>query len=201
MARRTTEQREDAEIMHAQVHEAGLRVRVVADAEGFPVIPGRLGRVEHMGVEPNGARRLRAYTSRRLIPARLRALPGLHPEQIGDAEARFWFPADDPDMLRALCAVLDGCPGPPGAAPPLLSLACAHDDLSAPGRAPGPRCPTPACRAQRLPCERFSAQSAVRPWGHEHAGNASHNGRAQPGVERSPGVSASGRARRARSRT
>ena len=82
---------------HAQfsaiiVPALGPRTRVVADVEGWPLVPGRLGRLEWRGVEAGegparGTRRVYAYTPRRRMIARLLAVPGVHRWQTGDDEA------------------------------------------------------------------------------------------------------------------
>jgi hypothetical protein len=60
-----------------------FRYRVTRDAEGWPVIPGKLGRLEwHDGTD------LAVYTDRPRVFARLWALPGVRRWQVGDQEAR-----------------------------------------------------------------------------------------------------------------
>lgn len=63
-----------------------FRYRVTADAEGWPVIPARLGQIEHYD-----GTSLAVYTDRRRMIPRFRALPGLRPWQVGDEEARLLF--------------------------------------------------------------------------------------------------------------
>lgn len=65
------------------------RFRVLADAEGFPIIPGRRGRVEWFHVEGT---HLAAYTTGRLTRGRLLGVPGIIRHQVGDAELRVLFP-------------------------------------------------------------------------------------------------------------
>ena len=75
-----------------------FRYRVVRDAEGRPVIPGRLGQIE-----PHDGRWLAVYTDHPRLFARLWAIPGVRRWQVGDQEARALVPADrfpevvDPD--------------------------------------------------------------------------------------------------------
>jgi hypothetical protein len=103
----TQEQRAYRAILQAEIRATGRRYRLTADADGFPMIPGRNGQVEYLGDEHDtGARRLRVYTPRPRLIARLRALPGLHAQQVGDTEARFWFPAGAPETLTAVCDVI-----------------------------------------------------------------------------------------------
>jgi hypothetical protein len=66
------------------------KYRVDRDAEGFPVIPGRLGRIEWH--DPEG-RELAIYTDRPRLFARLLAIPGVRRHQTGDQEFRALFPA------------------------------------------------------------------------------------------------------------
>lgn len=83
------------------------RFKVTADAEGWPLVPGRYGRLEWRGAESaTGQHRLYAYTDRPRMIARLRALAGLHPQQIGDTEAVFRLREDDAAALRAVADLL-----------------------------------------------------------------------------------------------
>ena len=66
------------------------RLRVVADAEGFPVIRGRLGDIEWHHADETY---LAAYTAGRLDRrGRLLSLPGIIRLQVGDTECRILFP-------------------------------------------------------------------------------------------------------------
>jgi hypothetical protein len=78
-SRRTLEQLDAA----CELTAAAPGYRVKVDPEGWPYIPGRYGRIEHLG-----AGQLAAYTDRRLIRSRLLALPGVTAHQIGDEELR-----------------------------------------------------------------------------------------------------------------
>jgi hypothetical protein len=65
---------------------APYRFRVFRDTEGWPVMPGKLGRLEwHDG------RALAVYTDRPRLFARLWALPGVRRWQVGDQEVRGLF--------------------------------------------------------------------------------------------------------------
>src|SRR5262245_12221970 len=65
------------------------RFRVKPDAEGWPVIPGKLGRLEwHDGML------LAVYSDRPRLFARLWALPGVRRWQVGDQEVRGLVPLD-----------------------------------------------------------------------------------------------------------
>jgi hypothetical protein len=65
------------------------RLRVVMDAEGFSVIPGRYGQVEWFdGVD------LAVYSDRPRLFTRLWAIPGVRRHQTGDTEMRAVFPPE-----------------------------------------------------------------------------------------------------------
>lgn len=81
-----------------------FRYRVVADHEGFPIIPCRHGQIEWTG---ESGETLAAYTDGRLMRGRLLALPWIDPlpRQVGDSEVRVYFPAERlPDMAALLKA-------------------------------------------------------------------------------------------------
>lgn len=64
-----------------------LRLRVVRDSEGWPLIPGKLGRLEwHDGQV------LAVYTQRPRLFTRLWAIPGVRRWQVGGQEVRGLFP-------------------------------------------------------------------------------------------------------------
>ena len=72
-----------------ELSAAAQGYRVIADAEGWPISPGKYGRLEHLGAaprEPGG--QLAAFTDRRLIRSRLLALDGVTRHQGGDDELR-----------------------------------------------------------------------------------------------------------------
>ena len=77
------------------------RFRVQADAEGFPVIPGRHGQIEWYcdGVNCSscllpGQFALAVYTDRARLFTKLWAIPGVKRHQTGDTEMRAVFPAE-----------------------------------------------------------------------------------------------------------
>ena len=74
------------------------RFRVQADAEGFPMIPGRYGQIEWTG-GPN----LAVYTNRPRFFQKLWAIPGVSRHQTGDHEMRAIFP---PEALEQVAAVI-----------------------------------------------------------------------------------------------
>jgi hypothetical protein len=65
------------------------RFKVERDREGWPIIPGRLGRIEWH--DPEG-RELAVYTDRPRLFARLLSVPGVRRHQAGDQELRALFP-------------------------------------------------------------------------------------------------------------
>jgi hypothetical protein len=75
-----------------------LRLRVITDAEGYPAIPGRYGRVEWF----NG-RDLAIYCDHPRLFAKLWAIPGVNRNQTGDHEMRATFP---PEALEQVAAVI-----------------------------------------------------------------------------------------------
>jgi len=73
------------------------RFRVIRDVEGYPIIPGKLGRLEyHDGAE------LAVYSDRPRVFARLWALPGVRPWQVGDQEVRGLLPGEALPTVAAL---------------------------------------------------------------------------------------------------
>ena len=73
------------------------RFRVVADAAGFPTIPGRYGQIEWTG-GPN----LAVYTNRPRFFQKLWAIPGVSRYQTGDHEMRAIFPPEALEQVAAL---------------------------------------------------------------------------------------------------
>ena len=75
--------------------------RIQADAEGFPIIPGRYGQIEWYcdGVNCSscllpGQFALAVYTDRARLFTKLWAIPGVKRHQTGDTEMRAVFPAE-----------------------------------------------------------------------------------------------------------
>jgi hypothetical protein len=86
------------------------RLRVVADPEGFPVIPGRYGQIEWYcdGVQCwscalPGQLALAVYTDRPRLFERLWAIPGVKRHQGGASEMRAVFP---PEALAQVAAAI-----------------------------------------------------------------------------------------------
>jgi hypothetical protein len=84
----------------------GARARLKLDAEGWPMVPGKYGRIEWRGPEPDGTARVFAYTDRPKMIAKLRAVPRAHPAQIGDQEAVFSVAATDVTAIKAFAGLL-----------------------------------------------------------------------------------------------
>ena len=91
----------------------GDRVRLIPDHEGYPIVPGKMGRIEYSGTRTGldraGTRsdeRLHVFTARRRIVPKLLAVPGLHRQQVGDDEARLWFAPGDTAALEAVAAII-----------------------------------------------------------------------------------------------
>jgi hypothetical protein len=81
---------------------AGGKYRVDRDTEGFPVIPGKLGRIEWH--DPGGSE-LAVYTDRPRLFARLLAIRGVRRHQTGDQELRALF---DAAVLQQVAQVIQG---------------------------------------------------------------------------------------------
>ena len=83
-----------------QLHDLArpLRLCVITDAEGYPAIPGRYGRIEWF----NG-RDLAVYCDRPRLFAKIWAIPGVRRHQTGDLEMRATFP---PEALEQVTAVV-----------------------------------------------------------------------------------------------
>jgi hypothetical protein len=75
-----------------------LRLRVITDAEGYPAIPGRYGRVEWF----NG-RELAVYCDHPRFFTKIWAIPGVRRHQTGDLEMRAIFP---PEALEQVAGVI-----------------------------------------------------------------------------------------------
>ena|SRR3989442_13659281 len=74
------------------------RLRVQADAEGFPVIPGRYGQIEWFDGQD-----LAVYSNRPRLFEKVWAIPGVKRHQTGDHEMRAIFP---PEALEQVAGVL-----------------------------------------------------------------------------------------------
>jgi hypothetical protein len=75
-----------------------LRLRVITDPEGYPVIPGRYG-----GIEWFDGRDLAVYCDRPRLFAKVWAIPGVRRHQTGDSEMRAIFP---PEALEQVATVI-----------------------------------------------------------------------------------------------
>ena len=75
-----------------------LWLRVTKDSQGFPIIPGRYGRIEWFD-----GRDLAVYCDRLRLFAKLWAIPGVRRHQTGDHEMRATFP---PEALEQVAGVI-----------------------------------------------------------------------------------------------
>jgi len=75
---------------------------VVVDAEGWALVPGRVGQVE-VTTDPA---LLAVYTTRMRVVRRLLAVPGIRRYQMADDEARMLFPASRPEILREVFKII-----------------------------------------------------------------------------------------------
>ena len=67
-----------------ELAEAAPGYRLTRDpGDAWPMVPGRYGRLEHLGASV-----IAAFTDRRLIRARLLAVPGVTSHQVGQEELR-----------------------------------------------------------------------------------------------------------------
>ena len=74
------------------------RFRVEADAEGFPIIPGRYGQIEWFDGHD-----LAVYTNRPRLFPKVWSIPGVRRHQTGDTEMRVVFP---PEALQQVALVI-----------------------------------------------------------------------------------------------
>jgi len=86
-------------------------------------VPGKYGQLEWLGGELDGSERLYVFSNRRNVMPRLRAVPGLHPCQSGDIEARFWLAANDSSTLRTVAKLLRSHQRQRGASSEILAKA------------------------------------------------------------------------------
>ena len=87
-----------ATLQQFRVLAGPLRLRVTMDAEGFPLIPGRYGRIEWFD-----GRELSVYCARPRLFAKIWAIPGVRRHQTGDHEMRAIFP---PEALEQVASVI-----------------------------------------------------------------------------------------------
>lgn len=104
--RQTDEQAAFKKRLQVLVLPALPQARITRDAEGFPIVPGRLGRIEYLGTRPGYRERLHVYSDRARIVTKLLAIPGVERRQGGDTEARLAFPIDAPETLRAVARLI-----------------------------------------------------------------------------------------------
>ena len=94
----TGEQRSAFETFRSVV--VPLRLRVQADAEGFPISPGRYGQLEW-----HAAGQVAIYSPTMRMLAKLLRIPGVRRHQIGDREFRLLLPVDNVHDRAELGAV------------------------------------------------------------------------------------------------
>lgn len=88
--RLTDEQRLARAWLRRQVERTGVRYRVLDDAEGWPIVPGRYGRVEYH--HPDS---LAVFSdSSAQIRRKILVLPGVRRHQVGDTELRVLIPLE-----------------------------------------------------------------------------------------------------------
>src|SRR5262249_37712630 len=75
-----------------------LRLRVVLDGEGFPMVPGRYGRIEWVD-----GQHWAVYTTHPRLFGRLWAISGLRRHQTGDDEMRALFP---PEVMAHVARII-----------------------------------------------------------------------------------------------
>ena len=75
-----------------------FRFRVIPDAEGFPIIPGRYGQIEWFD-----GRDLAVFSDHPRLFAKIWAIPGVRRHQTGDQEMRAIFP---PEALEQVASVI-----------------------------------------------------------------------------------------------
>lgn len=73
------------------------RFRVIADPEGWPIIPGRLGQGEYYDGHD-----LAVFTTRPRLFPKLWAIPGVRQHQTGDTEMRAVFPPEALDQVAGI---------------------------------------------------------------------------------------------------
>jgi hypothetical protein len=93
-----------------------LRLRVTKDAEAFPVIPGRYGRIEWFDGQD-----LAVYSDHPRLFVKVWAIRGVRRHQTGDQEMRAIFP---PEALDRVAGVIEARRRrPPGSATHLQKVA------------------------------------------------------------------------------
>ncbi len=109
-ARRTPRSEQRRAVEQLRTFAGQYRFRVSTDVEGFPIIPGRYGRIEWCcdGVDCHscplpGQVALAVYTDRARFFGKLWAIPGVKRHQTGDREMRAVFP---PEALEQVASVI-----------------------------------------------------------------------------------------------
>jgi len=91
---------DDQKIAFAQLRNLArlFRYRVFADAEGWPIVPGKLGRIEY-----HDGRDLAVYCDCPRLFTKIWAITGVRRHQTGDHEMRAVFP---PEALKQVAGVI-----------------------------------------------------------------------------------------------
>lgn len=92
--KRTDEQLAAEATFTATVYAADARLRITADAEGWPLVLGRHGQIEWTGTSESVA----IYTTARRLFRPLLAIPGVRRHQTGDREIRALLSVDRSDF-------------------------------------------------------------------------------------------------------
>lgn len=90
-----TEQQRATEQLRALAKPYRFRLR--ADAEGFPIIPGRYGQIEWFD-----GRDLAVYSDRPRVFVKLWSIPGVRRHQTGDTEMRALFPLEALEQVASV---------------------------------------------------------------------------------------------------
>jgi hypothetical protein len=93
---------DEHDLFRRDVTRALPRARILKDTDDWPIVPGRNGRLEWRGPEPDGTHRVYVHCR----PTRVAAVPGVQRWQIADNEATFWLRADDTTALKAVAKLL-----------------------------------------------------------------------------------------------
>ena len=97
MPRRANAEQADA-FVQLRAWAGPLRLRVVPDMEGFPIVPGRHGRIEW-----TGGPLLAVYSDHPRVFSKLLAVVGVKGYQVGDIEIRLLFP---PEVLANVASLI-----------------------------------------------------------------------------------------------
>jgi hypothetical protein len=124
------------------------RPRVTHDVEGWPLIPGRYGRIEY-----DDPLTLAVFTDRPRLFAKILAVPGVRRHQTGDREARMLFPSTSyPAVAQLIGARRKRALSPEQAR--RLGAGTAYRPTNGPGKAPRPPVPVSAATSTPSPTKK-----------------------------------------------